>query len=217
MKSYAVIGLGRFGRRIAERLYAYGEDVLVIDRSENTINEIADRVTKAVCADATDKGVLKRVGVQDCDCAIVGLGSDLASSILITMSLKNMGVPMIICKAFDETHREILEKIGADQVILAEKEVADKMARTLASPGILESIELSTDYGIVEYRTPAGWVGKSIRELDIRARYGVNVIAIEQKNGDIDVSPDPNAPIESDMILVLLGDYGKLEKIQKMK
>lgn len=216
MKSYAVIGLGRFGSQIATRLYEYGEDVLAIDRQETLVNQYADRVTRAVIGDAKDKGVLKSLGVADCDCAIVALGSDLASSVLITMNLKSLGVPNIICKAHDDTHREILEKLGADQVIIPERMIADKIAGSLAAPNILEYIELSNDYGIVEVKAPASWVGKSIRELNVRESFGVTIIAVKQAER-IEVSPSPLYQFQTGTTLVLLGDYEALDAIQALK
>ncbi len=216
MKSYAVIGLGRFGSQIATRLYEYGQEVLVIDRHETIVNQIADHVTRAAVGDAMDKSVLKSLGVADCDCAIVALGSDLAASVLITMNLKSLNVPCIICKAHDDTHREILEKLGADQVIIPERVIADKIAGSLASPNILEYIELSEDYGIVEVNAPRSWIGKSFQEMNVREAFGVTVIAVKQ--GDqVKVSPPAHYKVAEGATLVLLGDYEALNAIQTLK
>lgn len=214
MKSYVVIGLGRFGTRVATKLYEFGEDVLAIDNNEAIVNDIADNVSKAVIADAKDIDVLKGLGVQSCDCAIVAIGTDLAASVLVTMNLKNLGIPQIICKASDETHSEILIKLGADRVITPEHVMADRTARILSAPNILEHIELSEDYGITELTAPKNWVGKSLRELNIRAKYGVFVIGV-RANNTTRISPDADYQIEKDSILILLGDYNSLEKIRK--
>lgn len=216
MKSYAVIGLGRFGSQVAARLYEYGEDVLAIDLQETLVNQMADRVTRAVIGDAKDKSVLKSLGVADCDCAIVALGSNLAASVLITMNLKSLNVPYIICKAHDDTHREILEKLGADKVIIPERVIADKVASSLAAPNILEYIDLSDDYGIVEVKAPASWAGKSIRDLNVRDVFGVTILAIRQGE-QTEVSPSAQRPIAAGATLVLLGDYASLDAIQKIK
>jgi len=216
MKSYAVIGLGRFGTQIATRLYEYGEDVLAIDSDETLVNQIADRVTKAVAGDAKNKNVLKSVGVTECDCAIVALGSDLAASVLITMNLKSFNIPHIICKAHDDTHCEILKKLGADQVIIPERVIADKVASSLAVPNILEYIELSNDYGIIECKAPASWTGKALRDLNIREKFGVTVIADKQGENVI-ISPGGNHVVQNDTTLVLLGDYKSLEGIKDLK
>lgn len=215
MKSFAVIGLGRFGTRIATKLAAMGEDVLAIDRRDAQVEPVADMVARAAIADAKNKEALMKLGVQDCDCAVVAIGSDLGTSVLITMNLKALKVPKIICKAHDETHREILEKLGADEVIIPEHQIADKLAASLASANVLDYIELSSDYGVVECKAPAAWVGKTIRELHIRSQHGATVIAL-RKNDEIQVSPSADNVIEKDTVLVLLGDYDSLWKIQKM-
>ena len=216
MKSYVVIGMGRFGTQIATRLYEYGKEVLVIDRQQHIVNQIADRVTRAIAGDAKDKSVLKSLGVADCDCAIVALGSDLASSVLVTMNLKSLNVPHIICKAHDDTHREILEKLGANQVIIPEHVVADKIASSLTTPHILEYIELSGDYGIVEVKAPKSWIGKSFRELNIREVFGITVVAVQQEN-QIDISPSSTYKIEEGMTLVFLGRYSALNAVKSLK
>lgn len=212
MKSYAVIGLGRFGTKVATSLYELGEEVLAIDTNEELINSVADLVTKAVIADAKDKNVLKKLGISECDTAIVALGSDLASSVLITMNLKSLGVRNVICKAHDDTHREILEKIGADRVIIPEREEAEKLARSLVSPNVLELIELSKEHGIVEIATPKEWLGKSIREINIRDKYKVNVIAIKE-NDALRVNFPPDEKLTEEIKLVILGEYSFLDKL----
>lgn len=214
MKSYAIIGLGRFGSHIAEKLYEMGGEVLAIDINDLLIDSISSKVTKAVVADAKNKDVLRSLGIQNCDCAIVAMASDLASSVLVTMNLKSLGVKHIICKAHDDTHREILEKLGANNVIIPERAVAEKLAKSLTSPDVLEYINLSEHHGIVELKAPIKWCEKTIRELNVRAKYNVNIIAVKQKSG-IKVSPGADHVIEQNDILVLLGRYDALDKIEK--
>ena len=216
MKSYVVIGLGRFGTEMALKLYDCGEDVLAIDTDENIIDKISARVTKAVAADARDLDVLRKLGVEDFDRAVVAVGSDLAASALITMNLKTLGVPFIICKAHDDTYREILEKLGADRVIIPEREMADKLANGLTTAGVMEYIELSSEYGIVEITPPAEWLGKTIRALELRSRYGANVIAV-RRGEDLRSPPESDTPLEDDFILVILGSYKVIEKLEKME
>ena len=213
MKSYAVIGLGRFGTRVATSLYEFGEDVLAIDTDAELVNEIADSVTRAAAADAENKNELKRLGVAQCDCAIVAMGSDLASSVLVTMNLKSLGVPYIICKAQNDTHREILEKLGADKVVIPEREMAEKTARSLASPDFLEYIDLSEECGIIEIASPRSWTGKTLKDLNIRSKYGINVIAV--KSGEkILVSVSADYQFKSGDTVVVLGEYSALNKIK---
>ena len=216
MKSYVVIGLGRFGTEMALKLYDCGEDVLAIDTDENIIDKISDRVTKAAAADARDLDVLRKLGVEDFDRAVVAVGSDLAASALITMNLKTLGVPFIICKAHDDTYREILEKLGANRVIIPEREMADKLAKGLTTAGVMEYIELSSEYGIVEMAPPAEWLGKTIRSLELRSRYGANVIAV-RRGENLRIPPEIDTPLDDDCILVILGSYKVIEKLEKME
>ncbi len=214
MKSYVVIGLGRFGREIAVRLFACGEEVLAIDTDEQLIDKIADRVTRAVAADARYKDVLEKLGVENFDRAVVAIGSDLAASALITMNLKSLNVPFILCKAHDDTHREILERLGADRVVIPERIVADQLALGMTHVGVMEYIELSDEYGIVEMEPLKDWIGKTIRELELRTRYGINVIALRVED-DIRIPPDIDKPITQDIIMVVLGSYAMFEKLKK--
>ena len=214
MKSYIVIGLGRFGTEMAVKLYDCGEEVLAVDTDETLIDKIADRVTRAVAADARDLDILKRLGAGNFDVAVVAVGSDLAASALITMNLKTLGVPFIMCKAHDDTYREILEKLGADRVIIPEREMADKLSLGLTSAGVMEYIELSDEIGIVEMAPPAAWYGKSIRELDLRNRYGLNVIAM-RKGDNLGITPDIDAPIDDQYMMVMLGKYDVINQLKK--
>ena len=215
MRSYVVIGLGRFGMETAISLTALGCDVLAMDVRSEIVQHVAQDVTHAVVADAHDKEVLKALGVKDFDCAIVAIGDDLAASVLATMNLKELGIPYIVCKAHDETHRRVLEKLGADRVVIPEKENAARLAKSLSSPNVLDYIELSEDYGIVEVTAPKSWVGKSLKELNIRAKLGLNIIAVKQGE-KINVSPGADYAICSDDVIVVLGDAIALEKVQKL-
>ena len=213
MNSYVVIGLGRFGAEIATKLYACGEEVMAVDLDEQIVDKIADRVTRAVAADARDRDVLEKLGVENFDRAVVAVGSDLAASALITMNLKALGISYIICKAHDDTYREILEKLGADRVIIPEWEAADKLALGLTHAGVMEYIELSEEIGILEIEPMDRWVGKSIRNLDLRSKFGLNVIAMRRGN-DITIPPDIDVPLEETFTLVILGSYEALEKLK---
>ncbi len=215
MKSYVVIGLGRFGTELATRLYARGEEVMVIDTNDQLIDKIADKVTRAVAADARDLDVLTKLGVENFEHAVVAVGSDLASSALITMNLKSLNVPYILCKAHDDTYREILERLGADKVIIPEREVADKLALGMTQAGVMEYIELSQEFGIVEMEPIAEWVGKTIRELELRTRYGMNVIAVRGEGDAIKIPPDIDTPIPEDVVMVMLGKYEMFESLKK--
>ena len=215
MKSYIVIGLGRFGSQAAKRLYELGCEVLAIDCNTELVQPISSMVTQAVVADARDKEVLRALGVKDFECAIVAIGTNLAHSVLATMNLKELGVPYIVCKASDETHRQVLMKLGADQVVIPEKEHAARLARSLSSHNVLDYIELSSDYGIIEAPAPKGWIGKSLKELNIRAKLGLNIIAVRQGE-QINVSPGADYALAAGDVIVVLGDAIALEKVQKL-
>lgn len=213
MKSYIVIGLGLFGTEMALKLYSCGEEVLAVDTDEALVDKIADRVTRAVVADVRDIDVLRKLGAENFDVAIEAVGSDLGTSALITMNLKSLGVPYIICKAYDDTHREILERLGADKVIIPERDMADKLSMGLTSAGAMEYIELSEEFGIVEMAPPRSWLGKTIRQLDLRNRYGLNVIAM-RKGDDLAIQPNIDTPIEEDHQMVMLGNYDVINQLK---
>lgn len=215
MKSFAVIGLGRFGSEVARSLYAAGSEVLVIDSSSELVQQISSEVTHAVVGDARDKGVLRALGVGSFDCAVVAIGGSLADSVLATMNLKELGVPQIVCKAHDETHRQVLTKLGADQVVIPEKENAARLAKNLTSPNVLEYIELSEEYGIIEVPAPKSWVGKTLIQLNVRAKLGVNIIAIRCTDG-INVSPGADYQIQEQDVMVILGSTAALKAVQKL-
>ena len=215
MKSYAVIGLGRFGTEVARRLCALGCEVLAIDVNSELVQQVSNDVTQAVVADARDKEVLRALGLRDFDCAIVAIGGNLGDSVLATMNVKELGVPKVVCKAHDDTHRQVLMKLGADQVVIPEHEQAARLAKSLSSYNVLDYIELSGEYGIIEVPAPKTWVGKSLKELNVRAKLGVNILAIKQDD-TINVSPSADYPIAEADILVVLGNTAALEKVQKL-
>ena len=215
MKSYIVIGLGRFGSRAAKRLCELGREVLAIDCNSDLVQPISSMVTQAVVADAREKDVLRALGAKDFECGIVAIGTNLADSVLATMNLKELGVPYIVCKASDETHRQVLMKLGADRVVIPEQEQADRLAKNLSSPNVLDYIELSEEHGIVELPAPKSWQGKSLKELNVRAKLGVNIIAVK-KGRDINVSPGADYRIAAEDVMVVLGDTAALDAVQKL-
>ena len=215
MKTYMVVGLGRFGSEVARRLCQLGCEVLVIDRSEELVQQVSADVTHAVVGDVRDKEVLRALGAQDFDCAIVAIGGSLADSVLATMNLKELGVARVVCKAHDETHRQVLKKLGADQIVIPEQEQAFRLARSLSSLNVLDYIELSDDYGIIDVPAPHAWQGKTLKELNVRAKLGVNILAIKRE-GQINVSPGADYAIAAGDVLVVLGDTGALSKVQKL-
>ena len=211
-KEFVVFGLSKFGISVAEHLESEGCEVLAVDINEDKIQEIRNVVTHAVRADVTDKDALERLGIRNFDGAIVAVSGDLEASIMATILAKEIGVKNVIAKAQNDMHAKVLRKVGADDVIFPEKEMGARTARRLISGNFMDLVELSDDISIVEMPVPEEWVGKNLLELAIREKYGVNMIAI--KRGDIvDVSFDPSEPIEKDVVLVLMGENGALQKI----
>ena len=215
MKSYIVIGLGKFGAEAAKRLCELNCEVLAIDHNAELVQPISNLVTQAVVADARDKEVLRALGVKDFACAIVAIGDHLADSVLATMNLKELGVPYIVCKASDETHRQVLMKLGADRVVIPEQEHAHRLAKNLSSPNVLDYIELSDEYGIIEFPAPKSWQEKSLKELNVRAKLGVNILAV-RRNEKFIVSPAADFQFAAGDIVVLLGDNIAVKAVQKL-
>ena len=218
MKTYVVIGLGRFGTAVATELCRLGHEVLAIDESEDRIQNIADQVTHAVAGDARDPAVLRALGVRNYNCAIVAAADDVGSSALVTMNLKEMGVKKVICKAQSMVHWKVLEKIGADMVVFPEYEMGMKLAQNLSSSNVLNFIELSEDYGIVELAAPKSWQGHSIRDLNVRAKYKVNIIAIRRNGEDADLQLTPVADyvIAPGDVVVTLGRYEDIDLLHEL-
>lgn len=215
MKSYMVIGLGRFGSEVARRLCELGCEVLALDSHSELVQQLSNDVTHAVVADARDKEVLRALGAGNFDCVIVAIGGSLADSVLATMNLKELGCPYIVAKAHDETHRHVLQKLGADRVVIPEQENAFRLARGLSAPNVLDYIELSSEYGIIEIPAPMRWYDKSLQELNVRAKLGVTIIAVK-RSGEITVSPIAQFRIRQEDILVVLGDTDALNEVQKL-
>lgn len=216
MKTYVIIGLGRFGTAVAGKLQELGNEVMVIDESPVQVQKLADAVTHAVVADARDEDVLCNLGVGNFDCAVVAIGGNLAASILITLNLKALGVPKVICKARDEQEKRALEKLGADRVLIPEREMGLKLAQNLTSSGVLDYVELSTDSGMAELKTPKSWVGKSLMELDIRKKYGVTVAALRKADGDLTVFVDAKYPLKATDELIVVGSNDDLTRVQQL-
>ena len=205
--------MGRFGNSLARRLFQLGNEVLVIDDSEERVRAIADDVTYAVAGDARKLEVLRDLGIANYDAAVVAIGADLSASILVTMNLKELGVGYIVCKAADDRFQMALEKVGADRVIIPEKTIGLKLAETLSSGNVLDFISLSDDYSIAEKATPKSWIGKSIREIDVRARYGVALLAV-RRGSEMIISPGGDFVFETDDVILALGDNDALDKIR---
>jgi trk/ktr system potassium uptake protein len=220
-KHFTVIGLGRFGYSVAKTLAEYGSEVIAIDREEERVKKAADFVTYAVQLDAMDEKALRSVGVQNVDTAIVSIGENIESSILVVMILKEMGIRNIIAKAVTSLHGKVLENLGVQRIIYPDRDMAIRVAHSLIRPKVLEQLELSQEYSIVELPTPAHLIGKTLKDSQLRTKYGVNLIAIKHKvtteKGIIkdawNVNPSPSDVMREDDVLVLIGLNENLDKL----
>ena len=212
-KQCLVFGLGRFGTSLAKTLCEMGQEVLAIDSDEEIVNSIAPFVTQAMQLDATDEEVLKTLGVNNFDAAIVSIGQDMQASILVCVLLKELGVPYVIAKANDELHAKVLRKIGADRVIFPERDMGARLARSILAPNVLDLMNLSDDYQIIEIRVPEKWVGNSLIGLNVRRHYGLNILAIHRQESFV-VSPAPDMLFEAGDILLVMGKKDDIEKLE---
>ncbi len=211
-KQFVVLGLGSFGASVAVTLQQLGCDVVAVDQDMERVNDIADQVTYAVQADIGNPELLKSLGSKNFDGLVIGSSENLESSILATLEAKEMGIPYILCKAHNTRHAEVLRKVGADAVVFPEKEMGKKIAKNLLSANLTDWIALSPEYSIVETAVPERWVGKTLKELDVRRNYEVNVVGIKEGE-QVEITPDPETPLRTGMILMLIGADRALEKI----
>lgn len=212
-KEVAVIGLGRFGGSICEELSKSGVDVLAMDKNEELVEQYSNIVTQAVVGDSTDENVLRSLGFRNFDHVIVAIGTDIQSSILTTLILKEMGVKKVTAKAINDHHAKVLKKIGADQVVLPERDMGRRLAKTLVSANVLEYLEIADDYSLAELSASRFIHGRTIRELDVRAKYGVNIVAIK-RGKEMLVSPQAEEKIFEGDLLIVIGSVQDIERFE---
>ncbi len=213
-KQFAVIGLGRFGSSVAKTLHSMGHQVLVIDPDDERVRAMVQFSTRAVAADATDEQVLRSLGVRNFDVVIVGIGGDIQASIMITLMLKELGVKYVVAKAQNEIHGKVLFRVGADRVVFPERDMGFRVAQNLISSNILEYIELSPDVGMIEIVAPSKIVGKELRQLDLRNRFNINVIALKHGD-DVNITPRADDRIHEDDVLVVVGLKDDLKRFER--
>ncbi|MGE8206957.1 potassium channel family protein [Heyndrickxia sp. NPDC080065] len=216
-KQYAVIGLGRFGSAIAKALYSDNNDVLGIDIREERIEENQDIVSHAMIADSTEEGSLKNIGIRNFDTVIVSIGDNMQASILTVVILNELGVKHIVAKALNKHHGIVLSKVGATEVVFPERDMGLRIAHKLMSPNIIDYIEISKEYSIEEMRIPSRIVGKSLIDLNIRAKYNVNVIAIRHDNGELEIAPDPNFTLSHNDKMIVIGKNKDIKGLADFK
>jgi len=210
-----VIGLGIFGFNIVRDLYEGGFEVIAVDKNKEAVQRVRDCSTKAIVADGTDKEIMDAIGIQEDDTVIISFGEDLAAATLTTLHLRQMKVKTIIVKAPNEEHKLILEKVGATEVMIPEKEIAHKVAKSLISPNVLDYLPLSDDYMISEVAPPNSFLGKSISDLQLRGRYHIEVIAIRDiVSGKINMLPRADFVIKDGDVLVVVGKEMDIQQIR---
>ncbi|MBK5251785.1 MAG: TrkA family potassium uptake protein [Peptostreptococcaceae bacterium] len=213
-KQFVVIGLGRFGSSLAKTLYSLGHEVLAVDENEEAVQGIVEHVTHAVQADATDESSLNALGIRNFDVAVIAIGNDMQASILVTLMVKELGLKYVVSKAMNDLHAKVLYKTGADRVVFPEREMGVKIANNLISSNILDYIELSEDYSVVETQTLPKWIGKNLLEINMRAKFGVNVMAIK-RNSKINISPNADDILEEGDTLIVVGNNEDLSRLSE--
>jgi trk system potassium uptake protein TrkA len=212
MKQFIVLGLGRFGSAVATTLVELGHEVLGVDIDEERVDVLKDKITQAVQADITEEKVLKELGVKNFDAAIVGIATDLETSILVTMMLKEMGIKYIIAKAQNNLHAQVLKKIGVDKVVFPERDMGARIAQRLITPNIKDYIELEPDYNVIEIEALLEFADKTLSELDLRNKYGINVLAIK-RNDSFNISPRAKDVIKKGDFLIVIGETKKITEL----
>ncbi|MBQ7935224.1 MAG: TrkA family potassium uptake protein [Clostridia bacterium] len=215
-KTFAVIGLDRFGFHLAINLQKMGHEVIGVDADAEKVRRVADIITHAAIGDPTDEDVLRTLGIRNADVAIVALTENIQSGVLVTLMLKEMGMETVIAESTSEIHGRILSKVGADQIIFPEKDMGERLAKSLSENNIVDYIDLSDEYSIIELHVPKAWAGKSLRELNVRARYKITVIACRDGQGNINLSPSPGAPLAADGALIVIGPDAKIEELANL-
>lgn len=213
-KSYAVFGLGRYGIAVARELIKSGADVLAVDIDEENVNDAIAEIPLCKCADVTDANVIDKLGIANFDVVIIAMASNLEASVMATTLCKEVGVERVIVKCANEMHQKILNRIGADEVVFPENESGTRLAKNLLSGGFIDMVELSDEIAVLNIDVIDEWCGKTLAELNLRKKYGINIIAIN-KNGNVSVEVNPTVPLQNDMELVVVADTKKIDKLLK--
>lgn len=211
-KEFVVFGLGKFGLSVAKALSDNGCQVMAVDSVQSKVEEIAPDVTYAVCTDITDAEAIHSLGISNFDGAIIAIGENLEASVLATIMSKEMGIPYVLAKAQTELQAKVLKRVGADKIIFPEKETGMRIAHNLVSGNFFDAVELSNKYSMMDLDVPEEWVGKTLRELNLRATKKINVIGVKH-DAEFEITPDPDQPLNADDVLVVIGKNQMLTRL----
>lgn len=214
-KEFAIIGLGRFGSSVATALVQRGYSVLGIDRDRSVVQRLADELTQTAALDATNEDALREIHIASFDTVVVAIGTDFESNLMTTVAAKSLGVRSVICKALTERQGLILTRMGADKVILPEKDAGRRLALELAAPGLLDQIPLGEGHSVIELQTPRPIVGQSVYGADLRRQFGVTVVAIKRGEA-LTVSPSADYVLRGDDVLVVIGTNDNLARLAEL-
>ena len=212
-KNYAVFGLGRYGRAVVRELLNNGATVLAVDSNGRVVDELACEIPICKCADITEAGVIKQLGIANVDVVIISMAKNFEASVMATMLCKEVGVKKVIVKCLDEAHYKILKKVGADEVVLPEYDSGIRLAKNILSSGFIDIAEISNDISVLELDIKPEWVGKTLKELDLRRKYNINVIALKE-NDNIDVAINPDIVINNDMRMIVVANKKEINRIK---
>lgn len=212
-KSYAVFGLGKYGRSVAKELVKSGAEILAVDKDEALVNAATADIPLCKCADVTDPEVIDRLGISSIDVVIIAMARNLESSVMATMLVKEAGVKTVIVKCSDEMHRKIFKRVGADKVVFPESESGIRLAKNLLSSGFVDMIDLSDNVSMIELDVRPEWEGRTLLELNLRRKYSINIVAIKEK-GEVTVDIDPEKELGASMKLIVIGNTAKLSKLK---
>lgn len=212
-QTYAVFGLGRYGRAVAKELVKNGVEVLAVDMDEELVNSAATEIPYCRCADVTDAEVIKQLGISNIDVVIIAMATNLEASVMATMLCKENGVKTVVAKCANEMNYKILSKVGADRVVFPESESGIRLAKNLLSSGFVDIIDLSKDASMIELEVREEWVGKSLLELNLRRKYSINVVAIVREE-EVCINIEPEKPLEKSMKLIVIANVSKLSKLK---
>lgn len=213
---YAVLGLGRFGTTVAVTLAEAGFQIMAVDRDEEAVQDVADLVTYAVRGDVTDPDMVRSLGLGNMDGVVIAIANNLEASVMATLLAKESGASYIIAKGDNELHKTILQKMGADKVVIPEQEMGVNVARNLTIGRFTDLIELSSDVSLVEMEVPSSWVGKNLIELDLRGKYSVNVVAVKSEAGT-DVTPNPAKAMEKNQSILISGRNEDIQRLSRIR